>query len=120
MTARVAAGTAAERAGLTAGYRRQQGDLIAVVQDGVPLRKLFVYGDVKGSAQQVGDAAFEKVAHGGVFWQVDGFPLETGCLTQAGEQDETNIHGVSLPLWEVGSDRCQSPDLPPRFCRSWT
>lgn len=83
---------------MTPGYRRQQRNLIAVMQDRIPLRKLLVYRDVKGPAQQIWDAAFEEVAYGGLFWQGDGFPLEAGRLTQTGEQDEPDIHSALAPL----------------------
>ena len=86
------------RAGVTAGNGRQQRDLIAVMQDRIPLRKLLVYRDVKGPAQQIRDAAFEEIANGGLFWQGDRFPLEAGRLTQTGEQDEPDIHGALAPL----------------------
>ena len=89
---------AAGRAGVTAGNGRQQRDLIAVMQDRIPLRELLVYRDVKCPAQQIRDAAFEKVANGGLFRQGDGFPLEAGRLTQTGEQDEPDIHGALFPL----------------------
>lgn len=89
---------AAGRAGVTTGYGRQQRDLIAVIQDRIPLRKLLVHRDVKGPAQQIRDAAFEEIPNGGLFWQRDRFPLEAGRLTQAGEQDEPDIHGALFPL----------------------
>ena len=80
------------------GYGRQESDLIAVMQDGIPLREFLVYCNVKGPAQQIRDAAFKKVAHGGLLRQGDGCPLEAGRLTQAGEQDEPDIHGALFPL----------------------
>ena len=52
---------------MTPGYGWQEGDLVAFMQDGIPLRELLVDSDVKGPAQQIGYAAFEEVAYGGIF-----------------------------------------------------
>jgi len=49
----------------SAGYRGQEGDFVAVLEDGIALGELLVYGDVESAVTQGGDAAVEEIAYGG-------------------------------------------------------
>ena len=59
--------SAALREELASGNRRQQRDLIAVMQDCVALRELFVYGNVESPIKKTWQTALEKIANCGSF-----------------------------------------------------
>ena len=97
------------------GHGRKEGDLIAVVQDRVPLRVLFIHGDIEGAVAQLRNASVQQVSDGGGFRERDNVLLEACRLPQTGEKNQAYIHVSTVPWHQADTSRCQSPDFPPRF-----
>lgn len=106
--------------GVAPGDWRQQGHFVAVMQDRFALGEFLIYGDVEGPISKLREAFVEEIANCRISGQGDAFVLEAGGLAKAGEKDQADVHAVSSLATGLEADRCQSPDLPPRFSSSWT